>query len=57
MTLYFQAKQKYQYDKKHSKSKVLEKGVEVLMKDFRWKKRKGGNLIKNGLDLTLSLQN
>ncbi|KAL5484255.1 hypothetical protein EMCRGX_G020717 [Ephydatia muelleri] len=40
----FMAKQKYQYDKKHSKGKVFEKGVEVLMKDFRQKKRKGGKL-------------
>ena len=52
-----QAKQKYQYEKKHYKGKVFEKGVEDLMKDFRQKKRKGGNLRRNGLDLTLSLQN
>ena len=57
MTHYFQAKQKYQYDKKHSKGKVFEKGVEVLMKDSVGRKERVVNLMKNGLDFTLSLQN
>lgn len=37
-------KQKVQYDAKHSKAKVFEKGDKVLMRDMQRKKRKGGKL-------------
>ena len=39
-----QKKQKEQYDKKHSKAVFYSVGTQVLKKDFRKKKRKGGKL-------------
>jgi len=42
--MYMQAKQKEQYDKKHTSGPGLKKGTTVLKKDFLRKKRKGGKL-------------
>ena len=39
-----QVKQKAQYDRKHAKAELFQKGQLVLRKDCRWKKKKGGKL-------------
>ena len=39
-----QKKQKHYYDLKHSKPCLFDVGAQVLLKDFRRKKRKGGKL-------------